>query len=275
MYSSGATFPELSGTTLKKIKITIPPLSDQDRIADILSAYDDLIENNNRRIELLEKAAQEIYKEWFVRMRFPGHGHSDKGIPYGWKTKKLKDICEIDPKISLKKNQEYAFINIAQINPSQGIVMESEKCIYNGQSCSKFSNGDTLLSRITPCLENRKIAMAVLLQSETGFGSTEFFVFRGKPSLDNNNYIHQLVSSDVIVLPAINSMTGASGRQRADKKFISNIKITYPTQDLIKRFEEISNNINREIIILLKKNRNLIKQRDLLLPRLMSGKLEV
>src|SRR5699024_492882 len=91
------TFPEISGKTLKNIRIQIPNIDSQTKIADILSTYDRLIENNNRRIKILEQTAEELYKEWFVRMRFPGYEKSkfDKGIPEGWEVKKLSEFSEL------------------------------------------------------------------------------------------------------------------------------------------------------------------------------------
>src|SRR5699024_10561589 len=95
-FASGATFPEISGKTLKNIRIQIPNIESQTKIADVLSTYDKLIENNNRRIQILEQTAEELYKEWFVRMRFPGYENIkfDKGIPEGWEVKKVKGLVK-------------------------------------------------------------------------------------------------------------------------------------------------------------------------------------
>ena len=111
-FASGATFPEISANTLKKIKITLPDLPTQKHTADILSAYDDLIEANNRRIELLEQAAQELYKEWFVRFRFPGHEKAkfENGLPEGWKYVRFGKAIEIidgDRGVNYPKQEEF------------------------------------------------------------------------------------------------------------------------------------------------------------------------
>lgn len=173
-----------------------------------------------------------------------------------WQEKRLGEVAEINPKVMLLKNKLYSYIDIEQINPVYRYVNGFINKVYTGQSCSKFSNGDTVFSRITPCLENRKIAQ-VKIDNEFGFGSTEFIVFREKPKLINQKFLYYLLISDNIVLPAINSMSGASGRQRADKNFIQKIKINIPdlaTQekiaDILSTYDDLIENNNRRIEIL-------------------------
>ena len=169
-----------------------------------------------------------------------------------WEEKRLEDIINVNPTVKLFKGQAYAFIEIEKVSHFLRSVTNSEIKEYNGQSCSKFCNGDTVLSRITPCLENRKIAK-VKIDSQIGFGSTEFYVFRAKKGLADENFVYYLISSDAVVLPAINSMTGASGRQRADKHFIQRIKLHLPrisTQkqiaNILSAYDDlIENNIHR------------------------------
>lgn len=174
-----------------------------------------------------------------------------------WREVRLGKVVEFNPRVKLEKNKEYSFIGIADINANSNFVSETSIEKYTGQSSSKFENGDILFSRITPCLENRKIARAILKSSDKGFGSTEFFVFRGKKDVTRTDFIHYLVSSDIVVLPAINSMTGASGRQRADKDFVSKIKIKIPdleTQekiaDILSTYDKLIENNNKRIKIL-------------------------
>ena len=138
----------------------------------------------------------------------------------------MEDIIDVNPSVNLKKGEEYPFIDIDKVSPSLRTVTNEETKIYDGQG-SKFCPGDTVFSRITPCLENRKIAQ--VSTNKPGFGSTEFYVFRAKKDLADPDYIYYLTSSNVVVLPAINSMSGASGRQRADKRFIQRLKIKVPS----------------------------------------------
>ena len=144
-----------------------------------------------------------------------------------WEEKRLEDIIDVNPPVKLKKGESYPFIDIDKVSPTRRSVTNEEVKVYNGQSSSKFCDGDTVFSRITPCLENRKIAK-VAIEGDAAFGSTEFYVFRAKKKKADARFTYYLTSSDAVVLPAINSMTGASGRQRADKRFIQRLKLNLP-----------------------------------------------
>ncbi len=144
-----------------------------------------------------------------------------------WTIQRLKNIIQVNPTVKLNKGEIYPFIDIDKISPILRSVKNEEEKLYEGQSCSKFCNGDVIFSRITPCLENRKIAK-VSIDKQMAFGSTEFYIFRAEKGISDENFIYYLSSSDAVVLPAINSMTGASGRQRADRRFIENIKLNIP-----------------------------------------------
>jgi type I restriction enzyme S subunit len=176
-----------------------------------------------------------------------------------WREVRFKDAIEFNPKVKLDKNRHYPCIGIANIDESSLSVYENESLKYTGQSSSKFKSGDVLFSRITPCLENRKIARVFLESSDRGFGSTELFVFRGKKGKTLTKFVSYLAQTDIIVLPAINSMSGASGRQRADRYFIEKLKIKIPdleTQkkiaDVLSTYDELIENNNRRIEILEK-----------------------
>lgn len=155
-----------------------------------------------------------------------------------WEEKRLEDIIDVNPSVKLKKGEEYPFIDIDKILPSRCLVTNENVRVYDGQSCSKFCNDDTVFSRITPCLENRKIAK-VAIDGDAAFGSTEFYVFRAKQNKADARFIYYLTSSDAVVLPAINSMTGASGRQRADKRYIQRLKLNLPDLLTQKRIADI------------------------------------
>ncbi len=176
-----------------------------------------------------------------------------------WREVRFKDAIHFNPKVKLKKHNNYPNIGIADIDESSFYVYENEVLEYKGQGGSKFETGDVLFSRITPCLENRKIARVFLKSSDRGFGSTELFVFRGKKGYTLTDFVSYLAQTDIIVLPAINSMTGASGRQRAEKSFIEKLKIKIPdlkTQekiaDILSNYDRLIENNNRRIEILEK-----------------------
>lgn len=173
-----------------------------------------------------------------------------------WEEKRLEDIIDVNPPVKLKKGESYPFIDIDKVSPTRRSVTNEEVKVYNGQSSSKFCDGDTVFSRITPCLENRKIAK-VAIEGDAAFGSTEFYVFRAKKKKADARFTYYLTSSDAVVLPAINSMTGASGRQRADKRFIQRLKLNLPdlpTQeriaDILSAYDDLIDANNRRIELL-------------------------
>lgn len=183
-----------------------------------------------------------------------------------WEEKRLEDIIDVNPPVKLKKGESYPFIDIDKVSPTRRSVTNEEVKVYDGQSSSKFCDGDTVFSRITPCLENRKIAK-VTIEGDAAFGSTEFYVFRAKKKKADARFTYYLTSSDAVVLPAINSMTGASGRQRADKRFIQRLKLNLPdlpTQeriaDILSAYDDLIEANNRRIELLEQTAQELYKE---------------
>lgn len=174
-----------------------------------------------------------------------------------WKEVRFSDVIDLNPRVKLERGVIYPFIGIADINENNFYVNEVQTKKFTGQSGSKFHSGDTLFSRITPCLENRKIAQSILKSKDKGFGSTELLVFRSKEGKSDSNYVNYLAQTDIIVLPAINSMSGASGRQRADSNYIKKLKISVPdlnTQkkiaNVLSTYDKLIENNNRRIEVL-------------------------
>ena len=183
-----------------------------------------------------------------------------------WTEKRLIEFIDVNPTVKLNKGEVYPFIDIDKVSPSLRSVTNEEEKVYDGQSCSKFCNGDTVFSRITPCLENRKIAK-VSIDRQAAFGSTEFYIFRAKQGKSDEDFVYYLTSSDAVVLPAINSMTGASGRQRADKRFIERTKLNVPdlpTQmriaEILSAYDNLIENNNRRIALLEKATQEFYKE---------------
>ena len=181
--TKGSAYPAVTSDIFEKAQVLIPPLPTQQRIAGVLSAYDDLIENNTRRIKILEEMAQRIYKEWFVHFKFPGHEktklvNSPLGkIPERWEVKAIEDAIEFNPKEALSKEAEKPYAAMENLSNDSMIVTLKE--YRTGNSGSKYRNGDTLFARITPCLENGKTGFVQFLdETEIGIGSTEFIVLR-------------------------------------------------------------------------------------------------
>jgi len=141
-------------------------------------------------------------------------------------SQKLGDYIVCNPTVKLKKGEQYQLTDIDSITIGQKYPISKGLVLYEGQSGSKFSKGDTIMARITPCLENGKIAM--YNGEEDSIGSTELFVFRGKEGVSTNEFVYYFFKQNWIRNYAANSMTGASGRQRADIKFIQKAKVQFP-----------------------------------------------
>lgn len=145
-----------------------------------------------------------------------------------WQQMKFKDFADTSPSVKLERGKEYPFIPMEIVDGQSKFPVEVRHKKFTGGG-SKFANGDTIFARITPCLENGKIAKVKDLTEGVGFGSTEFFVFRGRDGVSNSDFVYYFSRTDAIRDPAIKSMVGASGRQRADKSVVDNVKIVAPT----------------------------------------------
>ncbi len=167
---------------------------------------------------------------------------------------KLNDFCYINPAEQLNRNEEYEFIEMADLTPGDRYVFSKQKKIFNG-SFSKFSNKDTLMAKITPCLENGKISQYI--GENKAFGSTEFNIFREKENVSNADYLYYLVSSTIVKEPAIKSMSGATGRQRSNLDEIKqinvpdfNIAIQEKIAKILSNYDDLIENNNKRIKIL-------------------------
>lgn len=258
LFASGSTFPELSGTRLKRIKITIEQdVTVQKKIASILSVYDELIENNNKRIKILEQMAENLYKEWFVRFRFPGHetAEFENGIPKGWKVVRVKNCLKRLPFNRLYKQDELEssgkvividqssneFMGYHNNEPSHYASFEEPIILFGDHSC-KF------------VLMTKNFSLGENVVPFKSIGTEEF-----------DNYYLYYAAHKLIVTEEYKRHWG---------RFTA-MKIFKPQIDLQRRFAEFVKQLVYEKEMLWNQKQNLIKQRDLLLPRLMSGKLEV
>ena len=171
-------------------------------------------------------------------------------------TMPLSQFVEINPKIKLIKGTEYPFVEMNIVTPGCRYISSVHKRNYNGGG-AKFRAGDTLFARITPCLENGKIAQFFGKNGEIGFGSTEFFVFRYKEGISDPGYVFYLANSDIVRKPAEKSMFGASGRQRADLASIKDLEIPAPPLPIQRKiaailsaYDDLIENNTRRIKIL-------------------------
>ena len=272
----GSSQKALTISALKNIEITVPPIENQRRIADILFAYDDLIENNRKQIKLLEEAAQRLYKEWFVDLRFPGYEHTKivDGVPEGWEKCSLGDAIEFDPKVQLTKDRVKQFVPMSALSTSSMVLDMAEFSETSSNSGSKFQNGDTLLARITPCLENGKTAFVHGIQSPEGaVGSTEYIVMRSKYLNPYMVYLH--ARTDGFRQSAINSMSGSDGRQRVKADKLKVLSYLLPPATVVNQFGQFAAPIFELIFNLNEQIYGAMQARDRILPKLMSGEVEV
>ncbi|EAQ32570.1 putative specificity protein s [Idiomarina baltica OS145] len=275
----GATMPNLNTSILRSIPVRYPTRETQERIAAFLSAYDDLIENNTRRIEILEEMARRLYEEWFVHFRFPGHEgvsfkESELGdIPEGWEVRRLEDAVALNPRTKVPKEGEKLFVPMGALSESSMIVGSLER--KTGNSGAKFQNGDTLFARITPCLENGKTGFVDFLPEDqpTACGSTEFIVLRSVSLCPEMVYL--LARSDRFRDVAIKSMSGATGRQRVRVESLVEFPVVQPDNATLEAFQRFVSPCFKQARTLALKNANLRAQRDLLLPKLVSGEIDV
>ena len=276
---AGATVEHMRVPDGKTLMVTLPPLPIQRRIASVLSAYDDLIENNTRRIAILEEMARRLYDEWFVQFRFPGHEEAEfveteQGqVPATWPLKCLGEIVDFNPKTKVPKEGDKLFVPMQALSTNSMVISGLET--KAGNSGAKFQNGDTLVARITPCLENGKTGYVDFLPTEqpTACGSTEYIVLRSKTLCPEMVYC--IARSAHFRDIAIKSMSGASGRQRVQEASLHEILITQPDNGTLTSFRKLASPAFKQVSLLARKNINLRAQRDLLLPKLISGKINV
>lgn len=273
----GANQVNVSPKDIKNIKWRFPGIQKQKRIADVLSAYDDLIENNNKRIALLEKAAQELYKEWFVRFRFPGHEKAKfiNGLPEGWERKKMSEYYNTSSGGTPSRTNEQFYTNGIYPWIKTGEVKDT--IIIN---TGEYITDEAIKHSSAKLIPPRSVIMAMygVNIGMLGYVDTEMTcnqaccIFADKREFSTKHYLYQYLKS---IREYLLLISFGAAQQNVSQDLIKKIKIVMPTDDIIVEYEKKIDTIYNSIRSLMYKNQNLIKQRDLLLPRLMSGKLEV
>jgi len=275
--ASGRQRADLS--SIYEIQIPDFSLETQRCIGSILSVYDDLIENNIRRIEIIEEMVIKVYEEWFVSFRFPGHEkvglvESELGpIPADWEVVALEKVVEINPRTKVVREGEKIFVPMGALSESNMVISGWE--MKAGNAGAKFRNGDTLVAQISPCLENGKTGFVDFLPTDqyAACGSTEFIVLRSSALCPEMVYC--LARNPRFRDVAMKSMSGATGRQRVRIESLSSLLVAQPSNELIELYREFAQPCFKEIRVLANKNANLRAQRDLLLPKLISGEIDV
>lgn len=271
---NGGAQPNLNAAIIKSIEIKLPPLKTQRYIADILSAYDDLIENNQKQIKLLEEAAQRLYKEWFVNLRFPGHENTKivDGVPEGWQWCKVRDVADINSS-ALPKNYKEDFIDYVDLGSVRCGHIET-RTRYNlneapgrAKRCAK--DGDIIWGMVRP---NLKAYALVTNPKETDVFSTGFAVLSAKKV--PYSYLYCAVTQEEFVGYLVNATNGAAYPAVKPVHF-EVADILKPDDKVLEQFHSVADSIYRKKEALENQNHNLRESRDLILPKLMSGEVEV
>ena len=272
--SIGATTQYLTKGILDNFELLIPPIKAQTRIAAILSAYDDLIENNRRRIVLLEEAARLLYREWFVHLRFPSFESTKitNGVPEGWESLLLRDVILTNPE-NYKKGKLPETINYVDISSvSTGCINYKTKMLSvnaPGRARRIAKHGDVIWSNVRP---NLKAYNLVLNPNENDVFSTGFTIL--KPVGISSYFLYFHSTSDQFVEYLMNHATGTSYPAVRPEDF-EKADVLVPSKHLSQVFDEFCEPIFQQIGLLHDECEFLTKARDLLLPRLMDGRIAV
>lgn len=276
--ASGTKVRHTSPDRIYRVSVKVPDVKTQQKIADILSKYDDLIENNRRRIELLEESARSLYREWFIYLRFPGHEHIPiiNGIPEGWEKKKIEEICEtVGGGTPSTQNHEYW--NDGDITWVVPTDVTKNNCLALLDSERKITESG---------LKNSSAKLVppetILMTSRASVG---FFALMDKEVCTNQGFINIILYQEnyrmyflhnlMYRVEEIRSHAGGSTYQEINKTRFRNLDIVIPSKILLQQFQEQSYKILQQVRLLNKQVAKLSQARDLLLPRLMNGEIAV
>ena len=273
----GTTMLNLSAEIVSRFPLACPEIEVQQRIASILSAYDDLIENNRRRIALLERATRELYREWFVRLRFPGHEHTKivDGVPEGWEQTKISDVCDTSgggtpsTKVASYWDGDVAWIVPTDVTKNDSLVLldSARKITEKGlrESSAKMVPAETILM--------------------TSRASVGFFALMDREVCTNQGFINVIPHEEEMRMyllfnlksrvAEIRSNAKGSTYPEISKGRFRDMDIVVPTKPLVVEFANFASAIIREVRCLKRLTLGLSQARDLLLPRLMSGEVAV
>jgi len=268
LLGKGTNISNLNQHVLKKIAVPAPSRSEKSRVVALIRPYDDLIENNRRRIQLLEQAARLLYKDWFVRLRFPGHEHVKitDGVPEGWEKVPLSELCT-DIRESANPRDlppDTAYIGLEHI-PRRSVTLDHWGMASDVDSTKfRFAEGDILFGKIRPYFH--KVGFALV----NGIASSDAIVIRPTES-SLYYYALFLLSSDGFVSLASKTVREGSKMPRADWKFLLKSEFLRPSESLIDFFSDVVRPVCNQLRVHALHSRKLSEARDLLLPRLMSG----
>ncbi len=277
-HNAAGAVPGVNRNALHLLPVKIPPLATQRRIAAVLSAYDDLIENNQRRIAILEEMARNLYREWFVEFRFPGWEQAQfvetalGRVPEGWKTGRLADVASVN-KLSVKRGKEPSqiqYVDIASV--SSGKIDKIETVPFTdapGRARRIVCHGDIIWSTVRP---NRRSYSLILHPISNLIVSTGFAVLT--PRSVPYSYLYLAITTNEFVSYLTNRAKGSAYPAVTGKDF-EEAELVISSVPILDIFHHITEDVLALQQTLQSRNANLRRQRDLLLPRLVSGELDV
>jgi len=283
---TGATIKHLPREKLAKVEVEVPPFPIQERIASILSAYDDLIENNRRRIQLLEQAARLLYKEWFVHLRFPGHEHVaiTDGVPEGWEQLSLSEICsekngiQTGPFGSQLHQSDYTVDGVPVVMPQdlKDLRISTEKVARIPESLAeklsrhRLRSGDIVYGRRGDI--GRR---ALIRERQIGFFcGTGCLRLRPNTSISDPGFLYQALGERRVQEDIRNRAKGSTMPNLSAKSMVP-VAVLLPPKHLQHEFSLHAKDAMEQIETLEEITERTARARDLLLPRLMNGEIAV
>ncbi len=258
----GTAVPILNKSDFENIDVLLPSVAEQKAIASVLSSLDDKIDLLHRQNKTLEAMAETLFRQWFV-----------EEVENDWKEGTISDLIEFNPARKLAKGEIAPYLEMAALSIN---TFNPDGWYPRGfSSGTKFINGDTLLARITPCLENGKTAYITSLEDgQVAWGSTEYIVMRPKGNL-HPFFAYSLARNSDFRDYAEGCLAGSSGRQRVDVDHLKDYKINIPSATRIKNYNTFAESITPKLHVNSQQIRTLETLRDTLLPKLMSGEVRV
>jgi type I restriction enzyme S subunit len=264
--------------------IPLPPLKTQKSIASILSAYDDLIENNRRRIDLLQESARLLYREWFVRLRFPGHEHTRivNGVPEGWKKVTLGDLTTKIGSGVTPRGGDASYLTegvplIRSMNIYDDRFDSDGLAFISDEQAARMSNVTVQSRDILINITGASVARCCMAPERfvPARVNQHVMIIRVDPSKSSPFFVHAAINSEERKRQLLSYAQKGSTREALTKEGLSNFEITLPSPELVAHFGEIAecSFLQRENLAL--QNQKLRTACDLLLPKLMSGEIEV
>lgn len=276
--ASGAKIRHTAPSRIAEVKVSVPTLPVQRRIAGILSAYDELIENSQRRIQIMEAMARALYREWFVQFRFPGHENHSRvtsplgEIPEGWAVKKIADVAEVNrAQINARTAPEKLhYIDISSVSPGRIDGIKTYAFAgAPGRARRVVQHGDVLWSCVRP---NRRSHAQVMHPDPNTIASTGFAVLT--PTKVPSTFLYFATTTDDFVAFLTNNATGAAYPAVTAATF-EKAALLVPPGPLLERFGDATLPTAENVHALQRQILNLRRTRDLLLPRLLAGQVEV